>query len=150
MPTPAWTACATRRWAVPMRSTSWRCGARISPPPPGKRPPPTIGSGGAARRATRTGRARRTRTPRGSGKASNQDWASPTDPDARVMQHADGHTHLSYRAGTTVDLETGVIVTADAELANVSDQADFLFRVDEAVETLAERGLTVAAVVADK
>jgi len=56
-------SCATRRWAVPMRSTSWRCGARISPPPPGKRPPPTIGSGGAARRATRTGRARRTRTP---------------------------------------------------------------------------------------
>src|SRR5207244_3604201 len=41
-------------------------------------------------------------------------------------------------------------LTADAELANVSDQADFLFRVDEAVETLAERGLTVAAVVADK
>jgi len=87
---------------------------------------------------------------RGSGKASNQDWASPTDPDARVMQHADGHPHLSYRADTSVDLETGVIVTADAELANVSDPADFLFRVDEAVETLAERGLTVAAVVADK
>ncbi len=87
---------------------------------------------------------------RGSGKASNQDWASPTDPEARVMQHADGHTHLSYRADTTVDLETGVIVSAGAELANVSDQADFLFRGDEAVETLAERGLTVAAVVADK
>src|SRR5436190_11673298 len=32
---------------------------------------------------------------RGSGKASNQDWASPTDPDARGMQHADCHTHLS-------------------------------------------------------
>src|SRR6266852_7399637 len=87
---------------------------------------------------------------RGHGKTSNQDWASPTDPEARVMQHADGHTHLSYRADTSVDLETGVIVTAGAELANVSDQADFLLRVDEAVETLAERGLTVAAVVADK
>lgn len=87
---------------------------------------------------------------RGGGKASNQDWESPTDPEARIMQHADGHTHLSYRADTTVDLETGVIVAAGAELANVSDQADFLFRVDEAVETLAERGLTVAAVAADK
>src|SRR5256712_6199200 len=81
---------------------------------------------------------------RGSGKASNQDWASPTDPEARVMQHADGHTHLSYRVDTTVDLEPGVIVTAGAESANVSDQTDFLFRVDEAVETLAERRLTVA------
>ena len=66
------------------------------------------------------------------------------------MQHADGHTHLSYRVDTTVDLETGVIVTAGAELANVSDQADFLQRVDEATGTLAERGLTLMAVVADK
>jgi hypothetical protein len=66
------------------------------------------------------------------------------------MQHADGHTHLSYRVDTTVDLETGVIVTAGAELGNVSDQAEFLVRVEEAVETLAERGLAVQAVVADK
>jgi len=87
---------------------------------------------------------------RGNGKASNQEWESRTDPEARVMQHADGHTHLSYRVDTTVDLETGVIVTAGAELANVSDQADFLQRVDEATGTLAERGLTLMAVVADK
>jgi len=87
---------------------------------------------------------------RGRGKASNQEWESGTDPEARITQHADGHTHLSYRVDTTVDLETGVIVTAGAALANVSDQADFLFRVDEATETLAERGLAVQAVVADK
>lgn len=87
---------------------------------------------------------------RGNGKASNQEWESQTDPEARVMQHADGHTHLSYRVDTTVDLETGVIVTAGAELANVSDQADFLPRVDEAQETLSQRGLTLLAVVADK
>jgi len=85
-----------------------------------------------------------------SGKASNAEWGSATDPEARIMQHADGHTHLSYRVDTTVDLQTGVIVTAGAELAHVSDQADFLLRVDEAVETLSERGLTVRAVVADK
>jgi DDE family transposase len=41
-------------------------------------------------------------------------------------------------------------VTAGAEWANVSDQADFLLRVDEATETLAERGLALQAVVADK
>jgi transposase len=85
-----------------------------------------------------------------SGKASNQDWESSTDPEARVMQHSDGHTHLSYRVDTTVDLETGVIVSAGAELANVSDQADFLGRVDEADVTLADRGLELQAVVADK
>jgi hypothetical protein len=85
-----------------------------------------------------------------SGKASNQEWESGTDPQARVMQHADGHTHLSFRVDTTVDLETGVIVVAGAELANVSDQADFLGRVDEADATLAERELALQAVVADK
>jgi transposase len=84
------------------------------------------------------------------GKASNEDWVSPTDPEARIAPHADGHTHLSYRVDTTVDLETGVIVTAGAEMANVSDQTDFLPRVDEAVAVLAERGLGVRAVVADK
>ena len=84
------------------------------------------------------------------GKASNQEWESTTDPQARVMQHADGHTHLSFRVDTTVDLETGVLVVAGAEYANVSDQADFLGRVDEAEATLAERGLGLLAVVADK
>jgi len=87
---------------------------------------------------------------RGRGKASNQEWESHTDPEARVIQHADGHTHLSYRVDTAVDLESGVIVTAGAEWANVSDQADFLGRVDEAVEVLAARGLELQAVVADK
>lgn len=66
------------------------------------------------------------------------------------MQHNDGHTHLSYRVDTTVDLETGVIVTAGAELAHVSDQTDFLARVDEAEVVLAERGLELVVVVADK
>jgi transposase len=84
------------------------------------------------------------------GKAGNADWESATDPEARVMQHADGHTHLSYQVGTTVDLETGVIVAAGAELANVSDQADCLQRLDEAIEALEERGLTPEVVVTDK
>lgn len=94
--------------------------------------------------------AKRADKKRGAGKASNQDWESSTDPQARVMQHNDGHTPLSYRVDTTVDLETGVIVTAGAELANVSDQTDFLARVDEAEVVLAERGLELVVVVADK
>jgi transposase len=87
---------------------------------------------------------------RGAGKASNQDWASSTDSEARIMQHADGHTALSYRVDTTVDLESGVIVSAGAERAHVSDQADFLLRIDEAQMSLAERGLELIAVVADQ
>lgn len=65
-------------------------------------------------------------------KASNRDWESSTDPESRVMQHSDGHTHLSYKVDTTVDLETGVIVVAGASFANISDQTDFLEHVDAA------------------
>lgn len=84
------------------------------------------------------------------GKASNKDWESSTDPESRVMQHSDGHTHLSYKVDTTVDLETGVIVAAGASFANISDQADFLEHVDAAREVLSERGMDVVAAVADK
>lgn len=84
------------------------------------------------------------------GKASNHDWESSTDPQSRVMQHSDGHTHLSYKVDTTVDLETGVIVAAGASFAHISDQADFLEHVDTAREALNERGMDVVAVVADK
>ena len=84
------------------------------------------------------------------GKASNSDWQSATDPESRVMLHADGHTHLSYKVDATVDLETGVIVSAGADLANVSDQADCLERIDEAKQALEERGLVPAAIVGDK
>jgi hypothetical protein len=87
---------------------------------------------------------------RGYGKASNEVWESATDPEARVMQHADGHTHLSYRIDATVDLETGVIVATGAEYGHVSDQADFLLRVDEATVALAERDLGTPIFVADK
>lgn len=87
---------------------------------------------------------------RGYGKASNDVWESATDPEARVLQHADGHTHLSYRIDATVDLETGVIVATGAEYGHVSDQADFLLRVDEATVALAERDLGAPIIVADK
>jgi len=85
-----------------------------------------------------------------SGKASNRDWESETDPESRVIQHSDGHTHLSYRVDTSVDLETGVILCAGAGLANISDQTDFLERVDEVTQSVAEMGLRVEVIVADK
>lgn len=83
-------------------------------------------------------------------KASNKDWQSKTDPQARIMQHSDGHTHLSYKLDTSVDLETGVIVAAGAELADVSDQSDCLERVDEATQALESLGLGPVVVVGDK
>ncbi len=84
------------------------------------------------------------------GKASNRDWESPTDPDARVMQHADKHTHLSYHVDATVDLESGVIVSVGADYADHSDQQTCLDRVDEAVDNVDAVGGTPCMIVADK
>jgi transposase len=83
-------------------------------------------------------------------KASNADWESATDPESRITQHNDGHTHLSYKVDASVDLETGVIVSAGADSANVSDQTDCLERVDEAKAALESRGLSLEAIVGDK
>lgn len=84
------------------------------------------------------------------GKASNRDWSSPTDPEARVMQHADKHTHLSYHVDATVDLESGVIVAVGADFADHSDQQTCLDRVDEAVANVEAVGGTPEMIVADK
>lgn len=84
------------------------------------------------------------------GKGNNQVWRSSTDPDARVMVHADKHTALSYRLDATVDLETGAIVAAGVSPADQTDQDTCLQRVDEATESLAELDLAPTIWVADK
>ncbi len=84
------------------------------------------------------------------GKASNAEWHSPSDADARVMQHADKHTHLSYHLDATVDLESGVIVSVGADYADHSDQQTCLDRVDEAVENVEAVGGTPQMIVGDK
>jgi hypothetical protein len=84
------------------------------------------------------------------GKASNAEWVSPTDVEARVMQHADKHTHLSYHIDATVDVESGVIVSVGADYADHSDQQTCLDRVDAAVANVVAVGGTPQMIVADK
>ena len=45
-------------------------------------------------------------------KVSNEHWASPSDPDARIARMKDGTTHLAYKAEHAVDLQTEAIVAA--------------------------------------
>ena len=45
-------------------------------------------------------------------KVSNQDWVSPTDPDARIMKMKDGRTHLAYKAEHAIDLDSGLLLAA--------------------------------------
>jgi hypothetical protein len=43
---------------------------------------------------------------------SNQDWESPTDPDAEIARRKDGTTHLAYKAEHVVDLDSALLLAA--------------------------------------
>src|SRR5688572_12832632 len=52
---------------------------------------------------------------------SNQDWAAPSDAEARIAKLKDGRTHLTYKPEHAVDLDTGAIVAAEIHLADQGD-----------------------------
>jgi transposase len=52
---------------------------------------------------------------------SNDDWMSPTDPDARIAKMKDGTTHLAYKAEHVLDLETEAILAAEVYPADYAD-----------------------------
>ena len=43
---------------------------------------------------------------------SSPDWASPSDPEAKIAKMKDGRTRLAYKPEHAVDLDTGPIVAA--------------------------------------
>jgi len=54
-------------------------------------------------------------------KASNDDWTSPSDPDAKITKMKDGRTHLAHKAEHAVDVETGAIVAVTVQGADEGD-----------------------------
>ena len=52
---------------------------------------------------------------------SNQDWTSPTDPQAKIAKMKDGRTRLGYKPEHAVDLDTGAIVAAEIHPADRGD-----------------------------
>ena len=54
-------------------------------------------------------------------KASNKDWESPSDSDARIMKMKDGRTHLAYKAEHAVDLQSGLLLAATIHPGDRSD-----------------------------
>jgi len=52
---------------------------------------------------------------------SNRDWASPSDPEARIAKLKDGRIHLAYKPEHAVDLDTGAIVAAEIHPADQGD-----------------------------
>jgi transposase len=73
-------------------------------------------------------------------KGSNQEWMSPSDPDARITKMKDGATHLAHKAEHAVDMESGAVIAVTVQAADQGDTTTIK-------ETLAEAGETVAELV---
>lgn len=54
-------------------------------------------------------------------KTSNDEWQSPSDPEARITKMKDGTTGLAYKAENAVDLDSEIVVAADVKPADASD-----------------------------
>jgi len=52
---------------------------------------------------------------------SNEEWISPSDPDARITRMKDGTTHLAHKAEHAVDLTSGALVAMTLQPANEGD-----------------------------
>jgi transposase len=86
---------------------------------------------------------------------SNQDWRSPTDPDAKIAKLKDGRTHLAYKPEHAVDLDTSAIVAAELHPADQGDTATLPTTLMAAAEGLAAAGAAPtsddpAELIADK
>lgn len=84
-------------------------------------------------------------------KASNQEWKSPADADARIAKMKDGRTHLAHKAEHAVDLSSGAVVAVTLQAADLGDTTTIQATLQEAQTNAAlvnERG--IEEVVADK
>lgn len=84
-------------------------------------------------------------------KGSNQEWMSPSDPDARITKMKDGRTHLAHKAEHAVDLTSGALLAVTLQPANEGDTTTIHKTLEEAqaaAREINEQG--VEAVVADK
>jgi transposase len=54
-------------------------------------------------------------------KVSNDEWVSPSDPEAKIARMKDGTTHLAYKAEHVVDLDSDLIVAAEIRPATDGD-----------------------------
>lgn len=92
------------------------------------------------------------RNKKGQKKTSNEDWESPTDPDARIAKMKDGTTHLAYKAEHVIDLDTEVIIAAEIYHANEGDHSTIVKSVEAAQQNLIEVDVVqdIEKVVADK
>ena len=69
-------------------------------------------------------------------RTSNAEWASATDPEAKIARMKDGRTHLAYKPEHAVDLDTGAVVAAEIHPADQGDTTTLEGTLDAAAEGL--------------
>jgi transposase len=69
-------------------------------------------------------------------KASNKEWMSGTDEQARIVKLKDGRTRLAYKSEHVVDLETGALVGVSVHEADCSDTETLQETLADAEENL--------------
>jgi transposase len=84
-------------------------------------------------------------------KGSNEEWKSPSDPDARIAKMKDGRTHLAHKAEHAVDLSSGALLAVTLEPADEGDTTTVHKTLAEAQKVAREiYPLGVEELVADK
>ena len=89
-------------------------------------------------------------------RTSNEEWANPHDPDAKVGPKKDGATDMIYKPEVVGDLETGALVDAQVLPGDQADHQDVSTRLLEAQQNInAARGepldqLTMETATTDK
>lgn len=69
-------------------------------------------------------------------KASNDDWTSPGDGDARITKMKDGRTHLAHKAEHAVDLDSGAILAVTLQPADCGDTTSIHETIAQAGESI--------------
>ena len=84
-------------------------------------------------------------------KGSNQEWMSPSDPDARIAKMKDGRTHLAHKAEHGVDLTSGALLALTLQPADQGDTTTIQQTLEEAQAAAREINQQgIEEVVADK
>jgi transposase len=71
-------------------------------------------------------------------KTSNEEWANPHDPEAKVGRTKHGATDMIYKPEHVSDLESGAIIRAEVRPGDAGDTEALSERVAEAIQTLGE------------
>jgi transposase len=84
-------------------------------------------------------------------KASNKEWMSPVDGDARIAKMKDGRTHMAHKAEHAVDLSSGALLAVSLQPADRGDTQSFKQTLAEAEQTAQQvTELGIEEVIADR